>query len=54
MPDEIFCALFENAYGQVERGKALLDLRDAVNEESTTWKISPKNVGKKRTVFLPI
>ncbi|WP_323571168.1 integrase [Pseudomonas sp. 10S4] len=52
MPDEIFCALFENAYGQVERGKALLDLRDAVNEESTTWKISPKNVGKKKNRFL--
>ncbi|UVJ44856.1 integrase [Pseudomonas sp. LS1212] len=30
IPDMVFCALFENAYEQVQRGKHLLDLRDAV------------------------
>jgi len=37
MPDDVFCALFEKAYRQVQRGKALLDLRDTVTEASTTW-----------------
>ncbi|UPL41727.1 integrase (plasmid) [Pseudomonas aeruginosa] len=31
MPDEVFCTLFERAYGQVQDGKALLDLRDALD-----------------------
>jgi integrase len=30
MPDTVFCTLFEKAYEQVQRGKRLLDLRDAV------------------------
>lgn len=29
IPDVVFCLLFEKAYEQVHRGKALLDLRDA-------------------------
>lgn len=31
MPDTVFCTLFEKAYEQVQRGKHLLDLRDAVS-----------------------
>ncbi|KAB5451613.1 tyrosine-type recombinase/integrase [Pseudomonas aeruginosa] len=31
MPDEVFCALFESAYEKVQHGKALLDLRDALD-----------------------
>jgi hypothetical protein len=31
MPDEVFCALFEKAYEQVQRGEGLLDLRDALD-----------------------
>jgi len=31
MPDEVLCALFESAYEKVQHGKALLDLRDALN-----------------------
>lgn len=31
IPDEVFCALFEKAHQQVERGKLLLDLRDDLN-----------------------
>lgn len=30
IPDTVFCTLFEKAYEQVQRGKHLLDLRDAV------------------------
>lgn len=30
MPDTVFCTLFEKAYEQVQRGKRLLDLRDAI------------------------
>lgn len=30
IPDEVFCTLFERAFEQVQRGKALLDLRDAL------------------------
>jgi len=30
MPDSVFCTIFEKAYEQVQRGKYLLDLRDAV------------------------
>lgn len=30
IPDEVFCVLFERAYQQVERGRELLDLRDAL------------------------
>jgi hypothetical protein len=30
MPDEVFCTLFERAYEQVQRGKELLNLRDAI------------------------
>lgn len=30
MPDTVFCTLFEKAYEQVQHGKRLLDLRDAV------------------------
>ncbi|QOC98159.1 integrase [Pseudomonas putida] len=29
-PDDVFCSLFEHAYGHVERGHQLLDLRDAL------------------------
>ncbi|MBX8560173.1 integrase [Pseudomonas cichorii] len=31
IPDDVFCILFEQAYQQVERGKQLLDLRDALD-----------------------
>ncbi|MDT4820077.1 hypothetical protein FQZ97_532090 [compost metagenome] len=31
IPDDVFCILFERAYQQVERGKHLLDLRDALD-----------------------
>lgn len=31
IPDDVFCALFDRAYAQVQGGKALLDLRDALN-----------------------
>lgn len=31
IPDAVFCTLFERAYQQVERGKYLLDLRDATD-----------------------
>ncbi|MFG0806109.1 site-specific integrase [Pseudomonas fluvialis] len=31
IPDDVFCALFEQAYQQVERGQQLLDLRDALD-----------------------
>jgi len=31
IPDNVFCILFERAYQQVERGKQLLDLRDALD-----------------------
>ena len=30
MPDDVFCTLFERAYEQVQQGKTLLDLRDAL------------------------
>lgn len=30
IPDDVFCALFERAYQQIERGHQLLDLRDAL------------------------
>lgn len=30
MPDDVFCTLFGRAYEQVQQGKALLDLRDAL------------------------
>jgi integrase len=32
IPDDVFCALFEQAYQQVERGQQLLDLRDALDD----------------------
>lgn len=51
MPDEVFCALFEKAYGQVQRGNALLDLRDTVTEASTTWKLSPYAYRKKNCLL---
>ncbi|WP_339540136.1 integrase [Pseudomonas sp. RA_5y_Pfl1_P24] len=35
IPDDVFCTLFEQAHQQVERGEQLLDLRDALNTEST-------------------
>lgn len=35
MPDEVFCALFERAYEQVQHGTALLDLRDALDAVAT-------------------
>ncbi len=31
MPDTVFCILFKKAYEEVQRGKLLLDLRDAVD-----------------------
>ena len=31
IPDDVFCALFEQAYQQVERGQQLLDLRDELD-----------------------
>ncbi|RON16794.1 integrase [Pseudomonas frederiksbergensis] len=31
IPDDVFCALFERAYQQVERGQQLLDLREALD-----------------------
>lgn len=31
IPDMVFCTLFQRAHAQVERGKELLDLRDALN-----------------------
>ncbi|MBA1232713.1 integrase [Pseudomonas viridiflava] len=31
IPDEVFCALFEQAYQQVERGDQVLDLRDELD-----------------------
>lgn len=31
IPDEVFCSLFEKAYEEVQRGAALLDLRDALS-----------------------
>lgn len=31
IPDDVFCALFERAYQQVERGQQLLNLRDALD-----------------------
>lgn len=34
MPDKVFCTLFERAYEQVQRGKGLLDLRDAIADVS--------------------
>ena len=52
MPDEVFCALFEQSYVQVERGKALLDIRDAVAEASTTWKVANRNFWKKKNFLL--
>lgn len=30
IPDDVFCILFERAYQQIERGRQLLDLRDAM------------------------
>ena len=52
MPDEVFCKLFEQSYIQVERGKALLDMRDTVTEASTTWKVAEGNFWRKRTLLL--
>lgn len=47
IPDAVFCALFERAYQLVEGGKALLDLRDALDaiavqrKGQTQWAIWP-------------
>ncbi|WP_248915674.1 integrase [Pseudomonas moorei] len=38
IPDDVFCVLFERAYQQVERGKHLLDLRDALDALTTQRK----------------
>jgi integrase len=41
IPDTVFCTLFEKAYEQVQLGKRLLDLRDAVTavvRERRAWK----------------
>ncbi|POF90024.1 tyrosine-type recombinase/integrase [Pseudomonas putida] len=38
MPDEVFCTLFEKAYEQVQGGKSLLDLRDALDRVSVERK----------------
>jgi integrase len=38
MPDEVFCTLFESAYEQVQGGKTLLDLRDALDHVSVERK----------------
>lgn len=38
IPDDIFCTLFEKAYEKVQKGKSLLDLRDAVRNIDTKRK----------------
>lgn len=52
IPDEMLCLLFDQAYGKVQQGKALLDLRDAIAEASSTWKIANKNTHRKKSSYL--
>jgi len=42
IPDEVFTSLFQEAYALVQRGKALLDIRDALGE------VMPKVAGKSK------
>ncbi|MFD3301882.1 integrase [Aquipseudomonas alcaligenes] len=41
IPDEVYCSLFDRAYQQVERGRQLLDMRDAL--DALTRKFRGKN-----------
>lgn len=38
IPDDVFCILFERAYQQIERGRQLLDLRDALDSVAAQLK----------------
>lgn len=45
IPDEVFTSLFQEAYAVMQRGKALLDVRDALSEAM------PKAAGKSKDAF---
>ncbi|NKF26571.1 tyrosine-type recombinase/integrase [Pseudomonas sp. BGM005] len=46
MPDTVFCTLFEKAYEQVQSGKRLLDLRDAVAAAVAERRAQKPSAGK--------
>jgi hypothetical protein len=48
IPDEVFCSLFRKAHEHVQRGKALLDLRDAIGAKLKQSRICSTRYARNR------